>query len=160
MNVKTHFRSCFCFWRPSMARRITVYFVVFGLIVFYASTLIYMIATKKHFIDSAQRLVRHQLNMVAGSREADFLWSQSGSDQPGLYDMTRTLKALSSILYTVQDIAFYGQSDKGNEWYRFEIGPDKVLSKRPVSVEQAQSLPRGMGGVRVLPVQTNPGSVF
>jgi serine phosphatase RsbU (regulator of sigma subunit) len=142
MNVKTHVQSCFCFWRPSMARRMTVYFVIFGLIVFYASTLIYMIATKKHFIDSAQRLVRHQLDMVPGSREADFLWSRSGTEQPNLYDMTHTLKALSSIFYTVQDIAFYSQSSEGNDWYRYEVGPDKVLNQTPVSAEQAQSLQR------------------
>ena len=73
MKVKAHFESCFCFWRPSMARRITVYFVIFGLIVFYASTLVYMVTAKKHFIDSTHRLVQHQLDMVAGSRDADFL---------------------------------------------------------------------------------------
>ncbi len=94
MNVKKHFKSCFCFWRPSMARRFTIYFVIFGLIVFYASTLVYMVNTKKHFIDSTHRLVRHQIELVAGSREADFIWDRSGSPQPGLYDLTRTLTTL------------------------------------------------------------------
>ena len=101
MNVKSHVHSCFCFWRPSMARRMTVYFVIFGLIVFYASTLGYMIAAKKHFIDSAHRLVRHRLDMVTGSREPDFFWSRSGTYQPGLYDMTysdSTCSACSSLV--------------------------------------------------------------
>ncbi len=147
MNVKTHVQSCFCFWRPSMARRMTVYFVIFGLIVFYASTLVYMIATKKHFIDSAHRLVRHQLDRVAGSREPDFIWYRSGTDQPGLYEVTHTLKALSSNFYTVQDIAFYSLHDNGADWYRFDIGPDHVLRKSPVSAEQAQSLQQGTSRV-------------
>ena len=142
MNVKSHMQSCFCFWRPSMARRMTVYFVIFGLIVFYASTLVYMIATKKHFIDSAHRLVRHQLDMVTGSRTPDFFWYRSGSYQPGLYDMTYTLKALSSNFYTVQDISFYSLRDNGAVWYRFDIGPDQVLRESPVSAEQAQTLDR------------------
>ena len=70
MAIKSHVKSCFCFWRPSLARRITVYFVIFGLIVFYASTLVYMVTAKKHFVDSTHRLVMHQLDMAAGSREA------------------------------------------------------------------------------------------
>jgi len=143
MNVKAHFKSCFFFWRPSLARRITVYFVIFGLIVFYASTLAYMVTAKKHFLDSAHRLVRHQLDMVAGSREADFLWTQSGTSHPGLYDMTRTLSALSSTFYTVKDIAFYSRKGGRNQWYRFELGPDKVLYQRPASASQVRTLQRG-----------------
>ena len=143
MNVKSHFTSCFCFWRPSMARRITVYFVIFGLIVFYASTLVYMVTAKKHFIDSTHRLVRHQLDMVAGSREADFLWYRSDSAQPGLYDLTRTLSALSSTFYTVQDIAFYGLPEGRDEWYRFALGSDRVLRKQPVPDGQTATLERG-----------------
>lgn len=143
MNVKTHFKSCFCFWRPSMARRITVYFVIFGLIVFYASTLVYMVTAKKHFIDSTHRLVQHQLDMVAGSRDADFLWYRSDSAQPGLYDLTRILSALSSTFYTVQDIAFYCLPEGRAEWYRFDLGPDKVLRKQQVPDRQTAALERG-----------------
>ena len=143
MNVKAHFESCFCFWRPSMARRITVYFVIFGLIVFYASTLVYMVTAKKHFIDSTHRLVQHQLDMVAGSRDADFLWYQSDTTQPGLYDLTRTLSALSSTFYTVQDIAFYCLPEGRAEWYRFTFSPDKVLRKQSVPDHQTEALERG-----------------
>jgi serine phosphatase RsbU (regulator of sigma subunit) len=126
-----------------MARRITIYFVIFGLIVFYASTLIYMVTAKKHFLDSTHRLVRHQLDLVAGSREADFLWYQSGSIQPGLYDMTRTLLAVSSTYYTVQDIAFYSPQDSQAEWYRFDLGPEKVLRQSQVPASQIKALQRG-----------------
>jgi serine phosphatase RsbU (regulator of sigma subunit) len=143
LNVKAHFASCFCFWRPSMARRITVYFVIFGLIVFYASTLVYMITAKKHFIDSTHRLVQHQLDMVAGSRDADFLWYRSDTPQPGLYDLTRILSALSSTFYTVQDIAFYCLPEGRTDWYRFDLGPDKVLRKQQVPDRQTKALERG-----------------
>jgi serine phosphatase RsbU (regulator of sigma subunit) len=143
MKINAHFRSCFCFWRPSMARRMTMYFVVFGLIVFLASTLGYMVASKEHFVDSAQRLVRHQLDRVAGSREADFLWRQSGAPQPDLEEMTRTLHALSSTFYTVQDIAFYARTGNGRGWYRFDFDPQGVLVRRSVPQAQRASLERG-----------------
>jgi serine phosphatase RsbU (regulator of sigma subunit) len=143
MNVTSHVRSCFCFWRPSMARRMTVYFVIFGLIVFYACTLIYMLTAKKHFLDATHRLVQQQLETAAGRRGADFLWSLSGTPQPGLYDMTRTLKALSSTFYTVQDIAFYSRQDGPGTWFRFDIGPDRVLARRPVPPEEAEAAQHG-----------------
>jgi serine phosphatase RsbU (regulator of sigma subunit) len=143
MTIKSHFKSCFFFWRPSLARRITVYFVIFGLIVFYASTLVYMVTAKKHFVDSTHRLVRHQLDMVTGSREPDFLWYQSNSPQPALYDLTRTLSALSSTFYSVQDIAFYCLPEAETGWVRFAIGPDKILHQEPVPERQAQALERG-----------------
>jgi serine phosphatase RsbU (regulator of sigma subunit) len=143
MNVKSHIQSCFCFWRPSMARRITVYFVIFGLIVFYASSLFYMVAAKKHFLDSAHRMVRHQIDSVAGSREADFLWAQTESPQPGLSEMTRTLSALSSTFYTVQDIAFFSLQPDRDQWYRFDLGPDNILQKRPASAAEVKVVKRG-----------------
>jgi serine phosphatase RsbU (regulator of sigma subunit) len=143
MNVKGHAKSCFCFWRPSLARRITVYFVIFGLIVFYASTLVYMVTAKKHFVDSTHRLVMHQLDMAAGSREPDFLWYRSNSAQPALYDLTRTLSALSSTFYTVQDIAFYCLPEGRTGWVRFAIGRDKILHQEPVPDRQTRALERG-----------------
>ena len=143
MNIKAHAKSCFCFWRPSMARRITVYFVIFGLIVFYATTLVYMVTTKKHFIDSTHRLVRHQFDLVAGSQEADFLWKRSGSSQPGLFDLTRTLTALSSTFYTVQDMAFYCLSEGGGDWYRFDLQSDNVLNRQKVPDRQSVALEKG-----------------
>ncbi|MGD9330461.1 MAG: SpoIIE family protein phosphatase [Desulfobacterales bacterium] len=126
-----------------MARRITVYFVIFGLIVFYATTLIYMVTTKKHFIDSTHRLVRHQFDLVAGSQGADFLWRRSGSPQPGLFDLTRTLRALSSTFYSVQDMAFYCRPQGGAGWYRFDLQNDHRLNRREVSEKQWGALERG-----------------
>ena len=143
MNVKKHFESCFCFWRPSMARRITVYFVIFGLIVFYASTLVYMVTTKKHFVDSTHRMVRQQFDMAAGHQERDFLWRRSGTAQPGLYDLTQTLQTLSATFYKVQDMAFYGLSANGGDWHRFDLGPDHILRKHSVPPSDRAALEKG-----------------
>ncbi len=68
MKAIDHVKCCFTFWRPSVARRMTLYFVVFGFLVFFATTVAHMLAAKKHFIHSAVRIVEHPDGRVGRGR--------------------------------------------------------------------------------------------
>ncbi len=56
-----HMKECFQFWKPTVARKITLYFAVFGLLVFYLTSVVYLIGAKKHLIHSVTRIVQGQL---------------------------------------------------------------------------------------------------
>jgi hypothetical protein len=47
MRSKNHVKACIFFWKPSVARKITLYFTIFGLLVFYLTSVAYLIAAKK-----------------------------------------------------------------------------------------------------------------
>ena len=84
MQAIDHVKCCFTFWRPSVARRMTLYFVVFGLLVFTVTTAIHMLAAKKHFINSAVRIVEHQIARDQQGSPPDIIWHSIGRERPEL----------------------------------------------------------------------------
>ncbi len=55
MKPVEHIKSYCRFWKPSIARRITLYFLIFGLIIFFTTTFFYKRGAKRHF--SGHRIV-------------------------------------------------------------------------------------------------------
>lgn len=133
MKIKEHV-SCFCsFWRPSVARRITLYFLLFGLIIFFVTALLFTISGKKQFMGSTSKVVNHQLSQLEGSKEPDFIWNGINRSAPELYRLLEILANLSSTFYTVKDISIYSKAVDDDSWHRlyFPDGPtmqsDRIL---------------------------------
>ncbi len=84
MKISEHVKCCFTFWRPSVSRRMTLYFVIFGLLVFLATTAAHMIAAKKHFLNSAVRIVEHQIVREQADLPPDIIWQSIGRERPEL----------------------------------------------------------------------------
>ena len=125
MKIKEHI-SCFCsFWRPSVARRITMYFLLFGLIIFFFTALLFTVSGKKQFMGSTSKVVNHQLLQLEGSKEPDFIWNGINRSEPELYQLLEILANLSSTFYTVIDISIYSKAVDDQSWHRlyFPDGP-------------------------------------
>jgi hypothetical protein len=75
MKVIEHLKSYCTFWKPSVARRITVYFLIFGMIIFVVTSILYTIGAKKQFLRSAGRVIRHQFSQLEKGQkiQQDFL---------------------------------------------------------------------------------------
>jgi serine phosphatase RsbU (regulator of sigma subunit) len=116
-----------------VARRITLYFLLFGLIVFFVTAALFTISGKKHFMDSTSKLINHQLSQLEASKEPDFIWNGISHAEPELYHLLEILTNLSSTFYTVKDISIYSKVENDTAWYRlyFPDGPtlhaDKIL---------------------------------
>ena len=78
MKPVDHFKSYCRFWKPSVARRITFYFFVFGIVVFVITSMLYMGGTKKHFVRSTSQLVNHQFSLMDSAKMLAFLWKAFG----------------------------------------------------------------------------------
>jgi hypothetical protein len=125
MKIKEHIK-CFCsFWRPSVARRITLYFLLFGLIIFFVTAMLFTISGKKQFMGSTSKVINHQLSQLEGSKEPDFIWQGINQSQPELYRLLGILADLSSTFYTVKDISIYSKAAHDESWHRlyFPDGP-------------------------------------
>jgi len=125
MKIKEHV-SCFCsFWRPSVARRITMYFLLFGLIIFFVTAMLFTISGKKQFMSSTSKVVNHQFSQLEGSKEPDFIWNGINRSEPELYQLLEILANLSSTFYTVKDISIYSKGGEDDSWHRlyFPDGP-------------------------------------
>ena len=128
-----HARSFFCFWKPSIARRITLYFLLFGLLIFLFSTFLYVVAAKKTFLRSAGSVIQDRFSQLKDVSEADFLMKRVGKSQPEIHRIFGMLSSLSSAYYVVSDVAFYRRAPVGPVWTRIYFRDSDVLREAPAN---------------------------
>ena len=127
-----------------MARRITFYFFIFGLVVFFVTSVLYMTGTRKHFIRSTSRLVNHQFSLMDSAQRSDFLWKGIGKPNPELDQLFQILANLSSSFYAVSDIAIYAKEEGDTIWYRMFFDDEKVLHLNPAQGSFSKKLDRNL----------------
>jgi serine phosphatase RsbU (regulator of sigma subunit) len=145
MKPVEHVKSYCRFWKPSVARRITLYFVIFGLIIFVTTTFVYMRGAKKHFIGSVSRLIKNQVAIMENSKKTDFLWKGIGRPNPDLYQLFKMLETISVTFYSVADIAVYTKKTDEARWYQLFFGEDNVLHLNPTPATYIPKLERNLG---------------
>jgi serine phosphatase RsbU (regulator of sigma subunit) len=133
MKIFEHLK-CFCsFWQPTVARRITLYFLIFGLLIFTVTSIFYTIAGKKHFVNSTSRAIHHQFSLLEGSSQPDFLGQSIGQSRPELRRLMEMLVNISSSFYWASDISIYSKPVDGSIWSRLYFSDSPILHVEPVA---------------------------
>ncbi len=101
--------------------------------IFYLTSVAYLIAGKKHLMDTATRMVQSQLARIPGSDRADFWWEGVGKKQPELRELAELLTSLASGMHTVTDVSIYSKASTGAPWHRMQLDSEDVLRAAPVS---------------------------
>ncbi len=127
MKLKEHCQSCFKFWRPSVARRITIYFIVFGMIIFFISSFLYISASKRSFFESTSRLIRTHFSQLKGSDQPDFIWNSIGTPRADLSQLLQTLTNFSSEFYSISDLSLFIKNKDNGKWHRLYFSDNRVL---------------------------------
>ena len=144
MKPVEHVKSYCRFWKPSISRRITFYFLVFGLIVFFITSMLYMAGTRKHFIRSTSQLINHQFSLMDSAQMPDFLWKKIGKSDSELDQLFQLLANLSSSFYAVSDIAIYAKEAGDTLWYRIFFDDNKVLHLNTAQSSFSKKLNRNL----------------
>jgi len=144
MKPVEHVKSYCRFWKPSVARRITFYFLIFGLVIFLSTSMLYIGGTRRHFIDSIGQLINHQFSLMEETRIPDFLWNGLGKPNAELDRLFRILTDLSSSFYTVSDISIYAKAEGETLWYRLFFDEDNVLRLNPAKSSFTEKLDRNL----------------
>ena len=127
MKIFEHVK-CFCtFWKPTLARRISLYFLISGMIIFVCTSFVYTIAGKKHFVRSTSMAIHHQFSLLEGSSEPDFLGKSVGESSPELKRLMETLLSISSSFYWAADISIYSKPKEGANWSRLYFSDSPIL---------------------------------
>ena len=140
MKIKEHLRSYCSFWQPSLARRITFYFLIFGLIIFLATAFFYTVGAKKHFMRSTSKLIHHQFSQLDDSNEPDFIWYGINHPRPDLYNLMAMLEDISSSFYRVSDISIYSKDTGNASWSRLYFADDEILRASPINNSVVEEL--------------------
>ena len=144
MKPVEHVKSYCRFWKPSVARKITFYFFIFGIVVFFITSMLYMGGTRKHFINSTSQLINHQFSLMDAAKIPDFLWKGVGKPNPQLEQLFDILTNLSSSFYAVSDIAIYAKETDDALWYRMFFDDNKVLHLNPAQSSFSEKLDRNL----------------
>jgi serine phosphatase RsbU (regulator of sigma subunit) len=144
MKPVEHVKSYCRFWKPSVSRRITFYFLVFGLIVFFITSMLYMAGVRKYFINSTSQLISHQFSLLDAAQIPDFLWKGIGSPNPELNKLFQILTDLSSSFYAVTDISIYAKAAGEKFWYRMFFDDNKLLRLNPGKISFSEKLDRNL----------------
>jgi serine phosphatase RsbU (regulator of sigma subunit) len=142
MKPLEHLKSYCSFWKPSVARRITIYFVIFGLIIFLMTSFFFAIGERKHFMRSTSKLIHHQFSQLEDSQEPDFIWYGINKPRPGLYDLMKWLENISSSFYRITDISIYSKDTTSGSWFRLSFGDDQILRASPIEDSFVEDLNR------------------
>jgi hypothetical protein len=113
-----------------MARRITIYFSVFGLVIFAVTAVLYTMSSQKHFTRATAQLIRNQVIQIEGSSVPDFILHRVGGPMPGLINLTRMLANFSASFYSVSDIDLYVHSTENGQWHQLYFDESGALRKR------------------------------
>jgi serine phosphatase RsbU (regulator of sigma subunit) len=144
MKPVEHVKSYCRFWKPSVARRITFYFLAFGFIIFLITSMLYMAGIRRHFIDSTSQLISHQFSLMDSAKVPDFIFKAIGNPQPELTRVFRTLADLSSSFYEVSDISIYSKPAGETFWYRIFLDDNQLLRLSPAKISFTEKLNRNL----------------
>lgn len=134
MTFRCHLMNCFLFWKPTIARRITLYFTMFGLLVFYLTSIGYLVAAKKSLVATATRMVQREIARIPGSNQPDFWWGAVDRPQPRLRELAERLNDLTASVHRIHDVSIYSRRHKEAAWNRLRLDSNAVLRAAPVSL--------------------------
>lgn len=140
MQVIKHFKAFFTIWEPSVARKITFYFTLFGLMIFYLTSVVHMIGSQKRLATAATRLVQHQLAKIPGSHQSRYWLKMIDQKQSELRDLAELLLTLTDTAHTITDVSIYTQTGSGRLWQRLRLDDDDHLRAAPADEDMIQKL--------------------
>ena len=127
MTLRQHLKQLFLFWKPTVARRITFYFTLFGLMVFYLTSVGYLVAAKKNLVATATRMVQTEIGRIPGSSQPDFWWGAIDRPQPRLRELAELLTNLTASVHSIHDVSIYSHRFEEDRWLRLRLDDNDVL---------------------------------
>ncbi len=140
-----HISSFFCFWKPTIARRITIYFLIFGLIIFLFSTILYVVSANRTFLRSVGFVIQDQFSQIEGASHADFILKSVGRPQPKVQQLFGFLLSQSSVYYAVSDVAIYSRPRSDDGWSRIYFDENDILQRSAVRNPSLEKLEHRLG---------------
>ncbi len=150
MKALSHVSSLLTFWKSSVSRKMTFYFTIFGIIIFYATSTLYLMAFRQSMVNSITNLIHNQFEDLEDVNESDFIWHSIGKFRPDIYGTLKTFLSLSPDLYAIEDVSIYCKQEKKSAWYRIFFKNDQVIYKEPASDAILKKLDRKLKAPLIL----------
>jgi len=136
MKIIHSISEIFRFSKLSLSNKITLYFAVFGLLIFYFTSIAWIVVSQKYLADSITRIVQTQVSEMKGGGSADGWWNSLDKKHQELRALSRTLTNLTSGTHTILDTSIYGRTAKDATWQRLYLDDNDIM--RVASIDQTK----------------------
>ncbi|SHI07426.1 SpoIIE family protein phosphatase [Desulfofustis glycolicus] len=130
----------FRFSKLSLSSRITLYFAVFGLLIFYLTSIAWIFVSQKNLADSITRIVRTEISEMNVDESGDVWWNLINKEHHELRALSRTLANLTSSAHTILDTSIYGRAANNQPWQRLHLDEDDTVRVAPIDQAKVKDL--------------------
>lgn len=114
-------KSALEFWKPSVGRRLTVYFTIFGLIISYVAVTIFVMGMTRDYLAGTASFLREQNLAIRDKMGADYIWRIRNTRHGDIAAVYRLLFKLSSKTFNIERANIYCWNTDTRKWYRLWI---------------------------------------
>lgn len=131
-RVSSFITGLLTFWKPSLGRRMTVAFTVFGLLIGYLTVITLTMIFTRDFISFTEKVIEERLRALTPPGGADRLLSLVNLQREDIQETIRIAKNLSSRLHTLSKFNLYVQGGAGEKWREIYVDKDNIFRTRDV----------------------------
>jgi class 3 adenylate cyclase len=142
MKFTAHAASVLKFWKSSVSRKMTIYFMVFGIIIFYATSVLYLMAFRQSVVASITGLIHQQFKQLEDKNERDFIWHSVNTHRPDVFGVLNAFINIAPDLYTINDVSIYCRVADETRWYRLYFKKDQIIHAEPAAEDFLKKLNR------------------
>jgi len=131
-RVSSFIAGLLTFWKPSLGRRMTIAFTVFGLLIGYLTFITLTMTFTRDFVSFSGRIMEERLRAMTPPGGGDRLMSLVNVQREDIQDTIRVAKNLFLRLYTLSRFNLYVQGGAGEKWREIYVDTDNVFRTRDV----------------------------
>lgn len=150
MKISSHLKLLLSFWKSSVSRKMTLYFIIFGIVIFYATSALYLIAFRQSIVTTLNHLINSQFKQMENQNTNDFIWKSVNHFRPDMFNFLKAFVNVSPELYSINDISIYCLVASESKWYRLYFGKDQTIHAEPANETYLLNLNRSLNMPLVL----------
>lgn len=120
------------FWKPSLGRRMTIAFTIFGLLIGYLTFIALTMTFTRDFVSFSGRIMEERLRAMTPPGGGDRLMSLVNVKREDIQDTIRIARNLFLRLYTLSRYNLYVQGGAGEKWQEIYVDTANVFRARDV----------------------------
>ena len=131
-RISSFIAGLLTFWKPSLGRRMTIAFTIFGLLIGYLTFITLTMAFTRDFIFFTEKIIEERFRALTSPGGEDRLLSLVNLQREDVQDTIRIAKNISSKLYTLSRFNLYVEGGAGGKWREIYVDQDNIFRTRDV----------------------------
>jgi hypothetical protein len=131
-NISRFITGLLTFWKPSLGRRMTIAFTIFGLLIGYLTFITLTMTFTRDFVSFSGRIMEERLRALTPHGGDDRLMQLVNLKRDDLQNIVRATRHLFLRLYTLSKFNLYVEDAASGKWREIYVDADNIFRTRNV----------------------------